>query len=346
MTSDKLINIYGVCGSQKQVKTTNIEIEVLGRSFVCSAALVENSEVDHLLLGTSIGKDVLLDLLCESAKSKTVKVRVNRTQSKKRMEDESRYKSLDDMDGAVTNAVGVEADPPSCPNFMDSTTLADDEVDSVSTPAVAPEGGEEVPLPSLEPHERDASTLIDDLLSKVKAQADNQELGYSWDSGIVMHEQDVMNIGSVKRIVVPKKFRQVIMDIAHKHTGHLGIAKVRALLAPFYTWPGIHRDVRAHYLACPIRQVTKRGVPPLAPNQSMPILTEPFEKMATDIVGPFPRSFRGFKYVLTSICLASKYLDVIPLRDMFAASVAERLVEVFSRTSLPRVLRAPSLCLA
>ena len=344
VTSDKLINIYGVCGSQKQVKTTKIEIEVLGRSFVCSAALVENSEVDYLLLGTSIGKDVLLDLLCESAKSKTVKVRVTRTQSKKRMEDESRYKALDDMDGAVTNAVGMEADPPPAqpsPVVVDSTTLADDEADSVSTPAVAPEGGEEVPLPSLEPHERDeflASTLIDDSLSKVKAQADNQELGYSWDSGIVMHEQDVMNIGSVKRIVVPKKFRKVIMDLAHKHTGHLGIAKVGALLAPFYTWPGIHRDVRAHCLACPICQVTKRGVPSLAPNQSMPILTEPFEKMATDIVGPFPRSFRGFKYVLTTICLASKYPDVIPLRDMSAASVAEGLVEVFSRTGLPRVL--------
>ena len=33
-----------------------------------------------------------------------------------------------------------------------------------------------------------------------------------------------------------------------------------------------------------------------------------------------------------------KYPDVIPLRDMSAASVAEGLVEVFSRTGLPRVL--------
>ena len=84
--------------------------------------------------------------------------------------------------------------------------------------------------------------------------------------------------------------------------------------------------------------MAKRAVPPLAPNQSMPILTEPFEKMATDIVGPFPRSFCGFKYILTTVCLASKYSDVIPLRDMSAASVAEGLVEVFSRTGLPRVL--------
>ena len=344
VTSDKLVNIYGVCGSQKRVRTTNIDIEVLGRCFTCCAALVENSEVSHLLLGTSIGKDVLLSLLNKSAQSQTVKVRVTRTQSKKRQEDESLYEALDGLDGAITNAVGMEADPPPAqpsPITVDSTTLADDEADYVSTPAVAPEGGEEVPLPLLEPHERAEfldCTLQDDTLLKVKSQADNQELGYSWDAGIVMHEQEVLNIGTVKRIVVPKKFRQTILDLAHKHAGHLGIAKVRALLAPFYTWPGIHRDVRAHCLACPICQVTKRGVPPQAPNQCMPILTEPFEKMATDIVGPFPRSFRGYKYVLTTICLASKYPDVIPLRDMSAASVAEGLVEVFSRTGLPRVL--------
>ena len=60
----------------------------------------------------------------------------------------------------------------------DSTTLADDEADSLPTPAVA------LPLPSLEPHEREqllACTVNDDSLSKVKAHGDKQEMGYSWD---------------------------------------------------------------------------------------------------------------------------------------------------------------------
>ena len=91
-------------------------------------------------------------------------------------------------------------------------------------------------------------------------------------------------------------------------------------------------------MSCSECQLNTRGVPALAPYQGMPILSEPFEKMAMDIVGPFPRSFKGYKYILTTICLASKYPDVIPLRDMSAASVAEGLVEIFSRTGLPRVL--------
>ena len=342
--SDRMVDIYGVCGSTKRVPTAIVDVKVLGTSLKCHVALVEHSGVDHLLLGTSIGKAVLLSLLLAVPKVQPVKVRVTRSQSKKRLEDESRFKALDCLDGARPNAVELEADPPPTPplpNPLDSTTVADDESDSISTPAVAPEGGEVVPLPVLEPSERAqllACTVKDDTLTKVKSQADKLELGYSWEEGVIMHEQDVLNIGCVKRIVVPLQFRQTILELAHKHSGHLGIAKVRALLAPFYTWPGIHKDVRAHCLACSVCQVSKRAVPSLAPNQCMPILSEPFEKMATDIVGPFPRSIRGFKYLLTTICLASKYPDVIPLRDMSAASVAEGLVEVFSRTGLPRVL--------
>ena len=117
------------------------------------------------------------------------------------------------------------------------------------------------------------------------------------------------------------------MDLAHKHSGHLGVAKVRALLAPFYTWPGIHRDVRTHCFACSDCQRAKRSMPSSTP---MAILTEPFEKMAMDIVGPFPCSRRGFKYLLTTICLALKYPDVMPIRDISAATVAECLVEIFS----------------
>ena len=111
MTSDKLVNIYGVCGSQKRVRTTNLDIKVLGKSITCRAALVDNSKVNHLLLGTSIGKDVLLSLLYTSTQFKPVKVRLTRTQSKKRPEDESVFEALDSLDGARPNTVGLEDDP-------------------------------------------------------------------------------------------------------------------------------------------------------------------------------------------------------------------------------------------
>ena len=61
----------------------------------------------------------------------------------------------------------------------------------------------------------------------------------------------------------------------------------------------------------------------------------PFSRLAFDVVGPLPRTRSGFKYVLTCMCYASKYLEAIPLKRVDTQSVAEGMVEVYSRTGLP-----------
>ena len=43
VTSDRMVDIFGVCGSQKRVPTANVDIQVLGTSLKCCVALVENS---------------------------------------------------------------------------------------------------------------------------------------------------------------------------------------------------------------------------------------------------------------------------------------------------------------
>ena len=46
----------------------------------------------------------------------------------------------------------------------------------------------------------------------------------------------------------------------------------------------------------------------------------------------------GFKYVLTGINLATRYPEAIPLKDIWAETVAEGMVEVFSRSGIRRQL--------
>ena len=64
--------------------------------------------------------------------------------------------------------------------------------------------------------------------------------------------------------------------------------------------------------------------------------SEPFKRVAFDIVGPLTRSKQGYKYILTTICLASRYPDAIPLRDISAETVADGILEVWSRTGVPK----------
>ena len=68
------------------------------------------------------------------------------------------------------------------------------------------------------------------------------------------------------------------------------------------------------------------------------VLTEPFEKVAVDIVGPFERSKSGHKYLLTAICVATRYPEAVLLKTIEAQEVAEGLLEIFSRTGVLRVL--------
>ena len=65
-------------------------------------------------------------------------------------------------------------------------------------------------------------------------------------------------------------------------------------------------------------------------------------KFAFDLVGPLPRSQSGYKYLLTSICLASKHPDVVPLRRVDVESVAEgRGIMV---VAIPLVVAATRFC--
>ena len=65
------------------------------------------------------------------------------------------------------------------------------------------------------------------------------------------------------------------------------------------------------------------------------VLTEPFEALAFDIVGPMPEGKGGCRFLLTAICMASKWPEAIPLRSITAKAVAQGMIEIFARTSIP-----------
>ena len=65
-------------------------------------------------------------------------------------------------------------------------------------------------------------------------------------------------------------------------------------------------DVSKHCRSCNVcQQANKRGSQK-SPIVERPILTMPFENLAVDIVGPFPKCKGGVRYVLTTLCLATK----------------------------------------
>ena len=78
----------------------------------------------------------------------------------------------------------------------------------------------------------------------------------------------------------------------------------------------------------------RRGQPvPIVP---LPIMLEPFSRIAMDIVGPLPRSSRGHKYILVICDYATRYPEAVPLRTCDAEALAEELGKLFSRVGIPK----------
>ena len=87
---------------------------------------------------------------------------------------------------------------------------------------------------------------------------------------------------------------------------------------------------------CPQCQLVARKLKSKrAPLKPVEIVTEPFKKIAIDIVGELPRTTTGYKYILTIIDCAARYPEAIPLRPTNAKTVAEALIQYFSRVSIP-----------
>jgi len=69
----------------------------------------------------------------------------------------------------------------------------------------------------------------------------------------------------------------------------------------------------------------------------MPIIDTPFDRVAVDLVGLiFPPTERGNRYILTMMYCATRYPEAVPLKDIQAETVAEALVNMFTRVGVPK----------
>ncbi len=178
----------------------------------------------------------------------------------------------------------------------------------------------------------------DGTLKVCKSLAARKERGYLWENGILLHRIIDPVHGEVNRIVVPKARRELLCRLAHDRLGHLGFRKVKQILGRRFTWPNMGSEIEKFCVSCSKCQAANRQGQKRAPMVERPILSEPFEAVAVDIVGPFPPSKGKFRYLLTSICMATRWPDVVLLKTVTAKAVADGLVQIFGRTGLPYVL--------
>ena len=329
-------------------RVAKLTIKVGTTEVVAEVAVADKLDCPALL-GNDLGAAMNVQLLSmilnrvKEAQSvivdeKAASIRVTRAQA---ISEEN--KERDD----VLASVESEAEPVSLEDVFDFPDSYFEQ-DPVPTPvdecSTLPEiSVVDVPLPNLDVS--DSNSLVkeqqDDVSLKPLMQlALKCEKGYSVDRGILVHSTSDGLGDSLQRIVVPVGRRQCVMEMAHSNVvaGHFGVKKTFGRISCKFLWPRMWSEVKAFVRTCSGCQRAARKDNARAPLQPLQCVDEPFQKVAFDLVGPLPKSSSGYRYLLTMMCMYTKFPAAIPLKRVDNETVVEAMFEVFSRYGLPKIL--------
>ena len=144
-----------------------------------------------------------------------------------------------------------------------------------------------------------------------------------------------------EQILVPMAERKEWLGMIHEGiAGHLGSFKTQAHVRRHLYWYQWRRDVDLFIKQCPRCSQYYRGRHQPKQGLLMPMRTgRPVERWSVDLAGQFPKSARGFVYILTAVCTFSKFIVLVPLRDKTALTVATALWNhVFLRFGIGELL--------
>ena len=177
----------------------------------------------------------------------------------------------------------------------------------------------------------------DSSLSNLWQKGEKEEKGYTFDHGVLVHHTSDGVDDQVVRVVVPTGRRQQVLQMGHSGSiaGHFGVKKTHAKISRHFVWPGLWTQVKAYVRTCGGCQLAAKQHKSRAPLQPLPCVGEPFQKVAFDLVGPLPRSSSGNKYVLTAMCLFTKFPEAIPLKKVDNATVLDAMMQIFARYGMP-----------
>ena len=145
----------------------------------------------------------------------------------------------------------------------------------------------------------------------------------------------------VSQVVIPASLRHEILVACHDDptAGHLGIFKTYEKVRSRYYWNGMYKDIE-HWckscIDCAMKKIP-RG------KHKAPLLPIPvdgaFDRVAMDILGPFPVSHDGNRYIIVFSDYYTRWPEAFALPSVEAPRLAELIVnEIVARHGAPRTL--------
>lgn len=129
------------------------------------------------------------------------------------------------------------------------------------------------------------------------------------------------------QLVLPKKYRPLVLRSLHDDNGHLGVEKTLELLKDRFYWPKMGLDVETYVKNCG-RCITRKTIPRKAATLNQLTSGGPLDLVCIDFLSLEPDS-KGFANVLVVTDHFTRYAQAYPTRDQKAITVAKVLFEKF-----------------
>ena len=184
----------------------------------------------------------------------------------------------------------------------------------------------------------------DDELKEIMINCSTQRNNQSKISSQFEIENGVLkfNSGGILLYVVPKHQRKSLLLQYHDGIlgGHLSTRKTLSRLKRKYYWPTMSEDTRTWCKSCTIC-LTRKDAGKLikAPLKPIPPPAAPMEMTAMDILGPFPETADGNKYILVFSDYFTRWPEAFAIKNQTAEVIAQIFVEqIIFRYGVPKKL--------
>ena len=135
-------------------------------------------------------------------------------------------------------------------------------------------------------------------------------------------------------IVIPTDLIDSILEFYHgiDHRGILGMTK--SISRKFFI-PNMTNRIRKYTRQCSvcIKGKSRKNIPDQPVRQTSS--KHPWMQVSSDLIGPFPQSYKGNQYCLVVVDNLTRWTEIRPLPNKQAESVADGFMDIFHRRGLP-----------
>ncbi|KAG1941073.1 interleukin-1 receptor accessory protein-like 1-A [Pimephales promelas] len=157
--------------------------------------------------------------------------------------------------------------------------------------------------------------------------------------GVLYYRWDDLNGGmSSLRLLVPVSLKNEVLQSCHNpaQAGHSGEEKTLMRLRRCYQWYNMRNDVRLFVKKCLQCSSCKTTSPMGRAKLQSYQAGAPMDRLHLDILGPFPESKSGNRYILVIIDQFTRWVEAFPVPEQGAETTAKRLVfDFISRFGAP-----------